>query len=149
MFKNCTFNINILSDDKHQQEDVKSEFDGYVKFDRFGSPFPTIESLLDELSLSDGADYLWDCRDDECGYSAWDLWVLPTCFGQVYDAIHSSAGVDKKLLATIHISSALGIEDNDTLTEAIYEELSKHKAIHVEMDRSDKVYIYKVNQNAN
>jgi hypothetical protein len=144
MFKNCTFNINILPDDKHQQDELPT----HVKFDSFWrNQQDDINCLLKELHLVEGADYYWE---DYRLIGRVELWVMPTCFGQVYNAIQTSADVEKEPLSAIHISSALGIEDNELLTQSIYDCLSKHKTIFIEFDKpNDIVYIYKVNQNAN
>jgi hypothetical protein len=129
MFKNCTFNINILPDDKHQQE----QSDNYVKLGDFDYQEPT-ESLLQELHLVKGADYYWQ---NNSWLEACELWVLPTRFGQVYDAIHSSAGV------------LICQANEDVLNSSLYRLLKEHKTVRIEFV-TDAIYnIYKVSQNAN
>jgi hypothetical protein len=151
MFKNCTFNINILTDDKHQQE--TNNFDGsddqqqcktstYVKFDGFWHDRQDdINSLLKELHLIEGADYYWE---DYRLINRSHLWVLPTCFGMVYDAIHSSAGI---CVGQVYDFKR---EPSDTMPiSIIYELLREHKAIRLELVNDKDVNIYKVTKNDN
>lgn len=138
MFKNCTFNINISPDDKHQQEQV----DSYVKLDGYSYLHPfydDVDSLLKELHLIEGADYCWKDNDQD---GSCELWVLPSLLGKIYHAIHSSAGASST--QDVHLEN-LPYEE---LGDRIYDLIHEYKSLRLEYF-SGAISIYKVNQNAN